>query len=61
MNKLPINLDDLIHAKIVENIRIEYKKGWDKKIEAATIKTICAFANDRMNLNGGYIILWLAS
>lgn len=56
-NLLPINLNDLIHSKSVENARIDYKKGWDDKIEAAVIKTISAFANDIMNLNGGYVVL----
>ncbi len=57
MNVLTVNLDDLINARLVESIRIEYKATWDKYTRPKTISTICAFANDLMNLNGGYIIL----
>jgi len=57
MDILPINLDNLIHSRSVESIRIEYKSGWDKYIKASVVRAICAFANDLMNLNGGYIIL----
>lgn len=54
---LPINLEDLIHSRTVESVRIEYKKKWSEPIKVKTIQTICAFANDFFNLNGGYIIL----
>lgn len=57
MGILPINLDDLIHAKAVESVRREFKKGWSEPTLEQVIKTICAFANDLQNLNGGYIIL----
>jgi len=54
---LPFNLDDLIHSRVFENNRVDFKATWDKPIKAAVIRTICAFANDLLNLNGGYIIL----
>lgn len=54
---LPINLDDLIHARAVESLQLEFKKTWSEFILEATIRSICAFANDFFNLNGGYIIL----
>ncbi len=56
-NNLPINLDDLIHARAVEDIRREFKATWNEVVRPAVIKTICAFANDLQNLNGGYVIL----
>ena len=49
-----INVEKLISGKIVENERIEYKKGWNP---AAIYRTICAFANDFENIGGGYIIV----
>lgn len=54
---LPINLDDLLHQRTIENHRIEFKATWDEQIKSATIRSISAFANDLNNLNGGYIIL----
>ncbi len=60
MNILPIKLEDLIHARSVESERIEFKKTWSEPIRKSAIKTICAFANDLHNLNGGYLILGIA-
>lgn len=57
MLSIPINLDDLLHQRTIESVRIEYKATWDKQIEPKVLRTICAFANDLLNLNGGYIIL----
>jgi ATP-dependent DNA helicase RecG len=51
---IPINIGKLISGQIVENERIEYKKGWNP---AAIYRTICAFANDFENIGGGYIIV----
>jgi ATP-dependent DNA helicase RecG len=51
---LPINIDDLIRRRVVENTRVEYKKGWNPE---TTIRSICAFANDIDNWGGGYIII----
>ena len=51
---IPVNIEKLISGKIVENERIEYKKGWNP---AAIYRTICAFANDFENIGGGYIIV----
>jgi ATP-dependent DNA helicase RecG len=45
--KLPINLEDLLRQRTVEGERIEYKAGWNPD---ATIRTLCAFANDFENL-----------
>ena len=57
MNILPINLDDLIYARSVESVRRELKKTWSEQTLEQTIRSICAFANDFFNLNGGYIII----
>jgi len=57
MKILPINLEDLIHARSVESVRREFKKTWSKHILESVIHSICAFANDFFNLNGGYIVL----
>ena len=54
---LPIRVEDLIRARTVESERIEFKKSWDEYIRKAVIKTLCAFANDLHNLNGGYVVL----
>jgi len=51
---LPINIDDLINAKTVEHVRIEFKKGWNPY---SVLKTVCAFANDLDEYGGGYIII----
>lgn len=53
-NKLPINLQDLLHQHVVEGERIEYKAGWNPD---SIMRTICAFANDFENLGGGYIVI----
>lgn len=55
---LPINIEDLLHFQGIESTRVELKASWD---EVATgpqvIRTICAFANDFQNLNGGYVVI----
>ena len=56
---LPVNLDNLIHRRIIENDRVEFKATWDEHIKQSVVRTVCAFANDLLNNNGGYIILGL--
>ena len=51
---LPINIDDLLHGNTVEWDRIELKKGWNPE---DIIHTLCAYANDINNWDGGYIII----
>jgi len=62
---LPIAIDDLLRARTVESSRIEFKASWDGKTPSGTgaqiVRTICAFANDFQNLNGGYIIVGVAA
>ncbi len=57
MKTLPVNLEDLIHARSVESARREFKKTWSEPVLEKVIHSICAFANDFFNLNGGYIII----
>jgi ATP-dependent DNA helicase RecG len=61
---LPINVQDLLLASGVESARVEFKAGWDETpngTAAQVLRTICAFANDIYNLNGGYIVLGVAA
>ena len=51
---LPINIEDLIRRRVVENARVEYKRDWNPE---PVLHTICAFANDIDNWGGGYIII----
>lgn len=57
MPGLPFNLDDLIHTRAIESNRVEFKATWSDVIKAAVTRSVCAFANDLLNLNGGYIVL----
>lgn len=58
---LPINVDDLLRLQGVESARVEFKASWDEKATGSqVIRTICAFANDFQNLNGGYIVIGVA-
>lgn len=51
---LPINVTDLIHQRIVESTRIEYKEDWNPE---PILHSITAFANDFDNLGGGYLLI----
>jgi ATP-dependent DNA helicase RecG len=51
---LPINIDELLHGNTVEWNRIELKKGWNPE---DIIHTLCAYANDINNWDGGYVII----
>ncbi|WP_448721984.1 AlbA family DNA-binding domain-containing protein [Acanthopleuribacter pedis] len=51
-------MDDLLRCQGVESARVEFKASWDPKTTGVQVlKTICAFANDLQNLNGGYIVI----
>lgn len=55
---LPINIADLLRYRGVESSRIELKGSWNEGPTALQVlHSICAFANDIQNLNGGYIVL----
>lgn len=51
---LPTNIHTLLSGNVVEWARIEFKQSWKPE---ASLKTICAFANDIDNWGGGYIVL----
>lgn len=51
---IPTSIKTLLSGDVVEWARIELKQTWDP---AASLKTICAFANDFDNWGGGYIII----
>ncbi len=51
---IPTNIKTLLSGKIVEWARVEFKETWDP---AASLKTVCAFANDLDNWGGGYIVI----
>jgi len=57
---LPINIDDLLLNQGIEFSRVEYKASWSEPVQYQVLKTICAFANDYQNLNGGYIVVGVA-
>ena len=60
-NYLPINLNDLLHNRGVETERVEFKASWNlDTVGPQVIRTICAYANDLHNLNGGYIVIGVA-
>ncbi len=55
---LPIPIKDLLHQDSIESIRVEFKASWNSNTTGLQVlKTICAFANDFQNLNGGYIVI----
>lgn len=51
---LPISIAAILDGAKVENERLEFKESWDAQ---ASLKTICAFANDLNNWGGGYIVI----
>ncbi len=51
---LPININELLHGNTIEWDRIELKKGWNPE---DIIHSLCAYANDINNWDGGYIII----
>jgi len=51
---IPLKLEKLLEGRVVESERVEYKRGWNP---TDIIPTICAYANDFCNVNGGYIVI----
>ena len=51
---LPTNFKNIMNKNVVEQVRVECKRGWNP-LEFVT--TVCAFANDIDNFAGGYIIV----
>lgn len=57
---LPIGIDELLSGA-VETTRLECKAAWDPQTTGPQVlKTLCAFANDLQNLNGGYVLIGVA-
>jgi ATP-dependent DNA helicase RecG len=57
-SSLPINIRDLLYFRGVEQQRVEFKKSWNMGPTAMQVlHTLCAFANDYHNVNGGYIVI----
>ena len=52
--KLPINIEELLGGKAVENDSIKYKTGWNPN---TIYRTICAFANDFDETGDGYVVV----
>jgi len=52
--RLPINIEELLGGRAVEDNRIEYKTGWNPD---AIYRSVCAFANDFDETGGGYIVV----
>ena len=51
---IPTNIRTLLSGRVVEWARMEFKETWDAE---ASLKTICAFANDMDNWGGGYLVI----
>lgn len=51
---IPLKIETLLGGQVVEQNRVEYKEGWNP---GDIIHTICAFANDLDNVNGGYLVI----
>ena len=51
---LPINIEELLNGNTIEWDRIELKNSWNPE---EIIHTLCAFANDINNWDGGYIVV----
>ena len=54
LGPMPIDIGMLNEDTVVETNRIEYKECWNPEKVA---HTICAFANDYENVDGGYIVI----
>ena len=51
---IPLKIETLLKGRVIEHDRVEYKTGWNPN---DIIHSICAFANDYDNTNGGYIVI----
>lgn len=55
MSILAINLDELVQS--VKSVRREFKGAWSGPTLDQIVRSVCGFANDFFNLNGGYIVV----
>jgi len=51
---IPLKLETLLAGRVIESDRVEYKRGWNP---AEVVTTVCAYANDFCNTNGGYVVV----
>ena len=51
---IPLKIEKLLAGRVVEQNRVEYKEGWNPN---DIIQSICAYANDYHNMNGGYLVI----
>lgn len=57
-SRLIINIKDLLNVHRVEKQRVEFKSSWNTGGTSwQVLHTICAFGNDFLNDDGGYIII----
>jgi ATP-dependent DNA helicase RecG len=57
MLPLPLPIEELLRRRLVEGARVEMKATWSDPTREQLRRTLCAFANDLENMNGGYIVL----
>lgn len=57
MGKLPKSLNDILNRTGIEDDRVEFKASWNDATKGSIVRTVCAFANDFYNMNGGYIVI----
>ncbi|MBI4578381.1 MAG: putative DNA binding domain-containing protein, partial [Planctomycetes bacterium] len=58
---LPLGVEQLVGGSAVESVRLELKAGWNAQtVGPQILETLCAFANDLQNLNGGYVVIGVA-
>lgn len=51
---IPTSIQTLLEGHKIEWERVEFKETWDPE---ASLKTVCAFANDLNNWGGGYVVI----
>lgn len=57
-SRLIINIKDLLSVQRVEKQRVEFKRSWNLGGTSwQVLHSICAFGNDFLNDDGGYIII----
>lgn len=52
----PLDLAALLRRGAPEGVRLEYKAAYNEATASEAIRTVCAFANDFANVNGGYVV-----
>lgn len=58
---LPVNVEALLRGRRAESARLEFKARWHPETTGfQVLRTICAFANDHLHLNGGYVVVGVA-